>query len=111
MRWTIWMPALLTSMSRQPKAPTTASTPSPTCRSSQQSMAPPPRVADIHGHAHRHASPADDLLGCRVRGLLLQVRDGHLGALAREKHRDVPANSAGGSGNNDRSVFEPHGVA
>ena len=84
------MPALLTSMSMPPKARTTASTPSPTCRSSLTSIATPIATPPLQTIS----------LGRRVRGFLLQVRDGHLGALACEKHRDVPANSAGGPGDN-----------
>ena len=96
---TIWMPALLTRMSTPPQAATTAATPALTASSLATSMATPiawpPAGADLGGRG----------LG----RLAVEVGDGDLGAFARIGHGDLPADAAGGAGDDGNLVLQLHG--
>ena len=72
-----------------PKALTTASTPSSTCRSSLTSIATPIATPPLATISSAVASAASFFRSAMATF-----------APSREKHRDVPADSAGGPGDN-----------
>src|SRR6185436_9159113 len=55
-------------------------------------------IGDVHRHADRVAACGLDFGGGGIRGLLVQVGDGDLGARTRIGERDLPADAAGGAG-------------